>query len=154
VVPNVVAGLAMGFIFVPLTTMAMGTLRNEEIGGATGLYNLMRNLGGSLGIAATTTLLARASQRHQALLVGHLTPENPIYREQLGALTAALTPQLGAGAGDQATALIYQTLVRQATLLAYIDNFRLIALVCLLCVPLVFLFQRVRVRRSATAAVH
>jgi len=154
VLPNVIAGFAMGFIFVPLTTLALGMLRNDQLGGATGLYNLMRNLGGSVGIAATTTVLARAAQRHQALLVGHLTPENPVYLDQLGALTAALTPQLGAGAGEQATALIYQTLLRQAMLLAYIDNFRLIALVCLLCVPLAFLFRRVRARPDAAAAVH
>src|SRR5204862_72397 len=83
---------------------------------------------------------------------GHLTPENPLYLDQLGALTAALTPQLGASASEQATALIYQTLQRQAMLLAYIDNFRLIALVCLLCVPLVFLFRRVRARPDAAAA--
>ena len=153
VLPNVVAGFAMGFIFVPLTTMAVGTLRNEQIGNATGLYNLMRNIGGSFGIAATTTLLARAAQTHQALLVGHLSPDNPLYRERLDALTAALTPQLGAGAGDQAMAVLYQELVRQATVLAYVDNFRLIALVCLACVPLVFLFRAVRVRIAA-AAVH
>ena len=154
VLPNVIAGFAMGFIFVPLTTLALGMLRDDQIGAATGLYNLMRNLGGSVGIAATTTLLARAAQQHQALLVGHLTPENPLYLDQLGALTAALTPQLGASAGEQATALIYQTLQRQAMLLAYIDNFRLIALVCLLSVPLVFLFRRVRARPDAAAAVH
>ncbi|HEY2993899.1 MAG TPA: DHA2 family efflux MFS transporter permease subunit [Methylomirabilota bacterium] len=153
VVPNVVAGLAMGFIFVPLTTMAMGTLRNEHIGGATGLYNLMRNIGGSFGIAAVTTLLARSSQRHQALLVGHLSPENPIFADRLSALTAALAPQFGAGAGEQATAMLYQELVRQATLLAYVDAFRLITLVCLLCIPLVFLFRSVRPRPGAAAAV-
>jgi MFS transporter, DHA2 family, multidrug resistance protein len=152
VVPNVVAGFALGFIFVPLTTMAMGTLRNEQIGSATGLYNLMRNIGGSLGIAAVTTLLARAGQRHQALLVGHLSPDNPLFAERLNTLTAALAPQLGAGAGEQAAALLYQTLVRQATLLSYVDAFRLLTLVCLLCVPLVFLFQRVRGGASAAAA--
>jgi DHA2 family multidrug resistance protein len=153
VLPNIVAGFAIGFIFVPLTTMAMGTLRNEQIGNATGLYNLMRNIGGSFGIAVTTTLLARSAQRHQALLVGHLAPENPLYRDRLDALTAALAPQVGAGAADQALALLYQELVRQATLLAYVENFRLIALVCLGCVPLVFLFRRVRVRPE-TAVAH
>jgi MFS transporter, DHA2 family, multidrug resistance protein len=154
VLPNVVAGLALGFIFVPLTTMAMGTLRNEAIGGATGLYNLMRNIGGSLGIAAVTTLVARASQRHQALLVGQLSPDNPNYQDRLGALTAALTPQLGAGAGQQATALLYQQLQQQATLLAYVDAFRMITLVCLACIPLVFLFRHVRVRPGAATAAH
>ena len=59
------AGVAMGFIFVPLTTAAMGNLPTERIGSATGLYNLMRNLGGSAGSAMVTTLLARGAQVHQ-----------------------------------------------------------------------------------------
>ena len=154
ILPNVVAGFAMGFIFVPLTTTAMGTLPTEHIGGATGLYNLMRNIGGSFGIAVVTTLLARATQRHQALLVGHLSPDNPLYLDRLNALTAALAPQFGAGASEQAMALLYQELVRQATLLAYIDAFRLITLVCLACIPLVFLFRSVRPSAGAAAAVH
>jgi DHA2 family multidrug resistance protein len=153
VVPNVVAGLAMGFIFVPLTTMAVGTLRNEQIGNATGLFNLMRNVGGSFGIAITTTLLARTAQRTQALLVGHLTPENPIYRDRVDALTAALAPHFGSNAGERAIAIVYRELVRQASLVAYVEVFRLIALVSLLCVPLVFLFRPVR-GRPPTAAVH
>ena len=99
-------------------------------------------------------LLARSSQRHQALLVGHLSPENPLFSDRLSALTAALTPQFGAGAGEQATAMLYQELGRQATLLAYVDAFRLITLVCLLCIPLVFLFRSVRPRPGAAAAVH
>jgi DHA2 family multidrug resistance protein len=152
VVPNIVAGFAMGFIFVPLTTMAMGTLRNEQMGNATGLYNLMRNIGGSFGIAITTTVLARASQQSQALLVGHLAPENPIYLDRLRGLTAALTPEFGADAAQRALSILYQQLVRQATLVAYVDTFQLIALVCLLCVPLVFLFRRVRGARPV--AVH
>ncbi len=63
--PNVINGLATGFIFVPLTTSAMGMLRNEEIGNATGLYNLMRNIGAAAGIAMMTTFLARGAQVHQ-----------------------------------------------------------------------------------------
>ena len=65
VVPNVINGFAMGFIFVPLTTMTLSRLRKQEIGNATGIYNLMRNIGGSFGIAAITTLLVRGSQVHQ-----------------------------------------------------------------------------------------
>jgi DHA2 family multidrug resistance protein len=151
VVPNIVSGLAMGFIFVPLTTMALGTLPNQQIGNATGLYNLMRNIGGSFGIAITTTLLARSAQRAQALLVGHLSPDNPIYREQLQALTALLAPQLGAGAAERATAIMYERLLRQAMLVAYVDTFRLIALVCLACAPLALLFRRVRAPAAAVA---
>jgi DHA2 family multidrug resistance protein len=153
--PNIVAGFAMGFIFVPLTTTAMGTLRNEQIGGATGLYNLMRNIGGSIGIAVVTTLLARDSQAKHALLVGHLAPDNPAFQDYLQGLRGALTPEVGAAAaGDQALAILYQMLLRQVALLSYVDNFRLISIICLLCVPLVFLFRRVRARPGAVAGAH
>jgi len=153
IVPNVVAGLAMGFIFVPLTTVALGTLPNEQIGYATGLYNLMRNIGGSFGIAITTTLLARDAQRHQALMVQYLSPENPIYTERLDALRGMLAAQVGPDvAADQAVAILYQQLLRQVTLLAYVDNFRLISFLCLACIPLVFLFRRVRPQPGQVAA--
>ena len=72
--PNIINGFAMGFVFVPLTTMAMGTLSNEQIGNASGIYNLMRNTGGSIGIAMMTTFLARGAQSHQATMVSHMTP--------------------------------------------------------------------------------
>ena len=66
--PNFLNGFAGGFIFVPLTTMTMGLLRKQEIGNAAGIYNLMRNIGGSIGIATVTTFLVRGSQIHQNYL--------------------------------------------------------------------------------------
>jgi DHA2 family multidrug resistance protein len=146
--PNVIAGFAMGFIFVPLTTTAMGTLANERIGGATGLYNLMRNIGGSIGIAVATTLLARTSQREHALLIGHLSPDNPVYQQYAQTLSGALTPEAGGAASEQIHAILYQLLLRQVSLLSYVNNFRLISVVCLCCVPLVFLFRRVKPRKG------
>ena len=68
--PNIINGLSMGFIFVPLTTSAMGGLPNEEIANATSVYNLLRNIGAAVGIAMITTILARQSQVHQTMLVG------------------------------------------------------------------------------------
>ena len=68
--PTVINGLAISFIFVPLTTTTMSQLSQRQIGSATGLYNLMLNLGGSIGIATVTTMIARGSQSHQALMVG------------------------------------------------------------------------------------
>ncbi len=81
--PNILNGLAMGFIFVPLTTSAMGRLRNEEMPNATGIYNLLRNIGAAAGIALMTTFLARGAQVHQAALVSHMTPYDAAYEQQL-----------------------------------------------------------------------
>ncbi|HWF87566.1 MAG TPA: DHA2 family efflux MFS transporter permease subunit [Pyrinomonadaceae bacterium] len=151
--PQVWSGFALGFVFVPLTVLTTGTLRNEEIGNATGIYNLMRNVGGSFGIAAVTTLLARGAQAHQAAMVSHLTPYDPVFRERLSEMAANLAAQGGSmvTATEQAYGAMYQTLVRQATLLAYIDNFRLLALLCLICLPAGLLFKKVRARGGATA---
>jgi DHA2 family multidrug resistance protein len=150
---SVLNGFATPLIFVPLTTTTMGTIRNEQMGNATGIFNLMRNTGASIGIAAMTTLLARGAQAHQAVLVTHLTPYDPAYRRWLEAAQAGLADRLGEPAAEiAARGLLYQTLVRQATLLSFLDNFQRIALLAACCLPVVFLFRRVR--RGPAVAVH
>ena len=72
--PNVINGFANGFLFVPLTTLTMGTLSNEQMGRGTGIYNLTRNMGASFGISMVTTMLVRGAQRHQDLMAGNLNP--------------------------------------------------------------------------------
>jgi DHA2 family multidrug resistance protein len=143
--PNIINGLAMGFIFVPLTTIAMGTLRNEEMANATSIYNLLRNIGAAIGIALMTTFLARGAQEHQTYLVAHMTPYDSAYQQQLQGLQAGLAPQSGLyEAGQQAQALMGTELTRQATLWAYVDDFRLLAIMSLVCVFGVFMLRRVR----------
>ncbi len=149
--PNIISGFAMGFIFVPLTTMALGTLKNEQMGNASGVFNLMRNTGGSVGIAAVTTLLARGAQIHQAMMVSHITPYDPALQDRLRQVGGAV-----AGnplATQQAYAGIYGVVVRQATLLSYIDIFRLLSFLCLLCIPATLLFERVK-KKPGTVAMH
>ena len=136
--PNVLQGLGVGLIFVPLTTLAMGTLNNEQIGNASGIYNLCRNLGGSIGISLVTTLLDRGSQSHQAILVSHLTPYHPAFQQRLVALKQML------GSAGKAYGMIYGAMVKQATLLAYVDNFRLFAFICAVCAAAAFLFKKVK----------
>lgn len=151
--PNIISGFAMGFIFVPLTTTTMGTLENEQIGNASGLYNLMRNTGGSIGITIVTTLLARGAQSHQATLISHLTPFDPAFQERLRQMIAALGSRGDpATAAQQAYGVIYGILVRQATLLSYLDIFRWLALLCLVGIPATFLFKRVRASKAPVAA--
>jgi DHA2 family multidrug resistance protein len=156
--PNIISGCAMGFIFVPLTTMAMGTLPNEQVGNASGVYNLMRNTGGSIGIAAVTTMLARGAQTHQSAIASHLTPYDPAFQERLRQVAAAIGMRGGGGGGggamQQALASVYGVVLRQAMLLSFIDNFRLLAFMCLLCVPAALLFKKVRARGGPSVAAH
>ncbi|MEA2172447.1 MAG: transporter, family, multidrug resistance protein [Blastocatellia bacterium] len=151
--PNIISGFAMGFVFVPLTTMAMGTLSNEQMGNASGIYNLMRNTGGSIGIAMVTTFLARGAQVHQAAIVSHLTPYDPAFQQRMHQTAGALAAQGNpAAATQQAYGAIYGTLVKQSMLMSYIDNFRLLAFLCLLSIPTALLFKRVRARKGPVAA--
>ncbi|HEY0429857.1 MAG TPA: DHA2 family efflux MFS transporter permease subunit [Pyrinomonadaceae bacterium] len=147
--PMIISGFAMGFVFVPLTTISMGTLSNAQIGNASGIYNLMRNSGGSIGIAIMTTFLARGAQIHQAALATHLTPYDPAFQERVVQIQASL----GAGATvQQAYGTIYGMLLKQASVLSYIDNFRLLAILCFICAPAAFLFKRVKATKPPPGA--
>ena len=148
--PQIVSGFALGFIFVPLTILATGTLSNEQIGNATGVYNLMRNVGGSLGIAGVTTMLTRGAQVHQAMLVSHLSPYDPAFQQRLQQLSSGLAAQSDPVTAKQmAYGVIYQTVVAQASLLSYLDAFRLLAFLCLLACVMTLFFAKVRATQGA-----
>ncbi len=137
-----------------MPVVAMGTLQNEQMGNASGIFNLLRNLGGGVGISAATTMIARGAQAHQALMVGHLAPDQPAYRQLLAAQQMALAPGLGsATAARQAVARAYGLLIQQATLFAYVDTFRRLGFLCLGCILLVLLLKRV-VPPRGPVAVH
>ncbi|HEY7546260.1 MAG TPA: DHA2 family efflux MFS transporter permease subunit, partial [Blastocatellia bacterium] len=153
--PNIINGFAMGFIFIPMTTMAMSTLRRDQIGNATGIYSLMRNLGGSLGISISTTVLARGAQVHQAMLVSHMTPYDAAFQERLHQMQSAFASQAGAAqATEQAYGVMYRMVVKQSSLLAFLDGFWILTLLCLLCIPLIFLFKNVKSKAGAEIAAH
>jgi MFS transporter, DHA2 family, multidrug resistance protein len=115
------------------------------MGQATGIYNLMRNIGAGIGISLMTTFLARSTQAHQAVLVTHLTPYDPRYQEWLQTARSALAARGSAfTAPMQALALLYRVVLRQATLLAFLDNFQMISVAAVVCLPLVLLFRRSR----------
>jgi DHA2 family multidrug resistance protein len=153
--PSVVNGIGISFLFVPLTTSAVAYLRQDQMGNATGIYNLMRNIGGSIGIAFVATMLARDAQVHQVALAAHTTPYDAAFVQQVAATKAAL-----AAHGDPATAtaqayeLTYNRMLQQARLWAFVDNFRLFGLLCLACLPLVFRFKRIQRQTRAPAEVH
>jgi DHA2 family multidrug resistance protein len=153
--PSVINGIAISFIFVPLTTATMSQLGQAQIGNASGLYNLMRNLGGSIGIAFVTTMLARGAQVHQALMVGHLTPTDPAFRQQLADAKNLLGQHTDpVTATHQAYGAIYSLLDEQAHLWAFVDNFYLFGVVALCGIPLVFFFKRPQYAKAAAPASH
>jgi DHA2 family multidrug resistance protein len=147
VVANLIQGAGLAITFVPLATTAMGLLRKEQMGSATGLFNLFRNLGGSVGIAMVTTMVARGSQAHQATLVTHLTPLDPAFQSRLQAMEATLSQQVTAAqAHVMAPGAIYKSLLQQSNLLAFVDDFRWLALLCFLSIGVVLFFKQVSVK--------
>ncbi|MGD1278506.1 MAG: DHA2 family efflux MFS transporter permease subunit [Tepidisphaeraceae bacterium] len=151
--PNIISGFALGFIFVPLTTSTMGTLPNTQVRNATGIYNLMRNLGGSFGIAAVTTMLARGAQRSQLTLSAHTTPYSPEFRYQLRMISHMAAHYFGTVGGTHAAqGILYQILSRQSEMLSYLVDFRTLTILCALCIPTPFLFRKVTVQAGSVAA--
>lgn len=151
--PNVLNGVGTAMVFVTLATTTMGMLRNEQLGNAAGIFNLMRNIGGSIGIAAVATFLSRRTQVHQAVLVSHLTPYDPAYQQWLATATKGLTSRVGAtAAGPMAFGLLHNVLGQQARLLAFMDNFRIVSFLTLFAIPLVLLFKKARPRPDGPGA--
>lgn len=133
--PRVFLGFGMGMTFIPLTTLTLSHIPKEHMTEAASLYNLLRNLGGSVGIAFTTTLLSRRAQLHQTRLVEHLSPFDPSYLASSHQLGNALTNKGLPAAG--ADGLMYRELIRQSTTLAFTDAFLMICLLILCMMPLV-----------------
>ena len=151
--PIVFSGASMSLIFVPLATMTMGTLSNEEIGNASGLYNLMRNVGGSIGIAIVNTMLVRHEQVHRNDLVHSLAGASHTFQQQYHAMWGYLTQHADvATAGRQAYKMMDGMLNQQAALLSYVDDFRTLAFLCFACAPIAFAMKRVRKRSGPTLA--
>ncbi len=142
--PRVVLGVGLAMIFVPLTTVTLATISKEEMGNATGIFSLLRNIGGSVGIAIAATMLARYSQFYQTSLVAHVNPYNPVFQSQAGMLKGALMgrglDQVAAEKG--AMAVIYGTVSRQAYMLSYNRIFFIVGLAFLIIIPLLFLLKK------------
>ena len=142
--PRVVMGIGMGFLFIPLTTMTMSSIRKEEMGNATAIFNLLRNLGGSFGVAFITTMLARRAQFHQVHLVEHLTPFDRNFQIALPNISQILQgrgfiPSLS----DQGSlGLIYGEVIKQASMLSFNDAFYLLSTMMMLILPLVLLMKK------------
>jgi MFS transporter, DHA2 family, multidrug resistance protein len=144
----------LGFLFVPINVMAFYFVPREKTNNATGLINLARNIGGSVGISLVTTFQARWAQVQQNNLLNRLTPYNPGYESMLN--STARTLQSGGASSTQALqqahGLLYSELVRQASMVSFINVFWVLAVTCLLMIPMMFLMKKMRPGRGRVAA--
>lgn len=130
-----IQGAGLGFLFVPLTTVTFATLPPEKRGDGTGLYNLSRNIGSAVGISIVAALLTRNVQTNHAEIVTHVTPYNRLF--DLPAVAQAFNPFTAAG-----RAALDATITREATIIGYVDDFKLLMILALLAMPMVFLLRR------------
>ena len=149
--PELVAGLAMGFLFVPVNIAATAPLRRDELGTATGCINLMRNVGGSVGIATVSTFIARRAQFHQTVLSGDITAGSAsVLQSVAGPMRYAFAHIAGpANSIGAALGLLYQIMLQQAALLSFRDNFLGLAAVSCLGFILVFALRRTRASKGS-----
>src|SRR5499427_10214121 len=152
--PQWVQGMAMGLLFVPLTTVTMGGIARERMGNATSLFNLMRNIGGSIGIATTGTMLARHTTAVSSTRGEHVTPYDAATQSRLQMLTNAFQ---AAGADavtafQRAEAAIGFEIRRQATMVSFVHIFQLLGGLFIILSPLVLLMRKPRGGAGPAAA--
>lgn len=142
--PQFIQGISLGFLFVPLTTITMGLIPREQMGNATSIFNLLRNIGGSIGIAITTTLVSRYQQLHINVLGSHVSPFDLKTRAMMGGLTKGFMSKgsPAATAGKQGFVAMFGMVQQQAAILSFLDVFRLLGIIFMLMVPLVLLMKR------------
>ena len=152
--PQLIQGVGMSLLFVPLTTVAMDPIPRERMGNATSLFNLMRNIGGSIGIAMTGTMLARTQQTTTSMLGANVTAYDPASRTLFTQMRAAF---MAAGA-DAATATgrayaaLFGMVQRQAAMVAFVGIFQLLGILFLALIPLVLLMRRPKGRPAPGGA--
>jgi DHA2 family multidrug resistance protein len=142
--PRIYLGVGLAFLFVPLTTATFAFVPGEKTGAATGLFNLMRNIGGSFGIAAATTMLATRAQFHQFRLVANITPLSPGFlhwqQSTVSHLTAAGVPPMTAQ--QEALGIAYRTVQVQSSWMSFVDAFWLAGVLMIVLIPLVLILKR------------
>jgi len=149
---RVYQALGLAFLFVPINTISFNDVPATASNQVSALMNLMRNVGGSIGISAVTTLIAQRTQVHQAYLTHNTSSADPQFQQMIQQITARLTSQLGPiAAAQQAYARVQAIVIRQASALAYIDVFWIMATVCLSATFLLFFVKKSRPGQAAAA---
>jgi DHA2 family multidrug resistance protein len=144
--PQLIQGVGMSLLFVPLTTITMDRVPRERMGNATSLFNLMRNIGGSIGIAMTSTMLSRNQQATTNLLGSNVTPysltaQSTFDRIRSGLIAGGADPVT---ATNRAYATLFGMVQRQASMVSFVTIFQLLGVVFIALVPLVLIMRRPR----------
>jgi DHA2 family multidrug resistance protein len=154
--PQFIQGLSLSLIFVPLTTISMGQVPRENMGNATSLFNLMRNLGGSVGIASIVMMNTRFQQKYISILGSHVTATDPAAHQWIDTLRGMfLATGSGPGLADgRAYAAVFGMVQQQAAMRAFIDVFLIVGVIFLGMIPLVLIMKRPQAGAGPGPAAH
>ncbi len=143
-IPNFLFGVGLGLAMIPVITLSMATIPNEQMTNASGLQNLLKNIGGAFGTSIVATLLSRGAQKHQFMLINHLTDTYQPFAERVqtmsGAFSTTVDPITANYMGQHT---VYGLLQQQANLCAFIDAFRIFAVAGVIIIPLIFLLKNI-----------
>jgi MFS transporter, DHA2 family, multidrug resistance protein len=155
VLARMLQSFGLAFLFIPINVAAFAYVPKEKTNMGTGIINLARNIGASVGIATVTTMLDRRAQFHQARLTEHVNNFSAAYRNMLSGTQARLISagSTAAHASAQAHSMIYGTIQRQAVMLAFLDNFKMLGVVFLAVIPVLTLMKKPKVR-AGSVPVH
>lgn len=141
--PNIMYGAGIFLALTPLIPLSMSTIPNQGMTNAAGLQNLVKNIGGAIGTSISTTMVARFAQVHQNMMTNHLNFSNEIFNERIEAAAQNLSTYMDFGtANNLAHGQIYQELIQQSALWAYIDTFRWFALATFMLIPLLIFIKK------------
>ena len=144
-IPNFFMGMGMGLSMIPIMNLSVDTLKNEQMTNATGIQNLLKNIGSAIGTSLVATMLTRFAQVHQYMLVGKMSELNPVFIERVQTTAGALSAYTEHSVAQyMAQYSYYGQLVKQSTLWAFIDSFRIFGVLCLAVIPLLLLMKKIK----------
>jgi DHA2 family multidrug resistance protein len=148
--PLMVRGLGLAFIFVPLSGLTLGGLNGKDVGQASGISNMIRQIGGSMSVAIIGVLNETLSAEHRANILEHVTPDNPLVNERLNAMKMGLMSATSDAekAAQQALAFLDYNINKQAAILSYIDIFQYMTVFIILAVPLVLFAKNFKLNQN------
>lgn len=154
--PLILRGIGLGLLFVPITTMALSTLKGKNIGEGAAFTGMMRQLGGSFGIAIITTFITRFSQEHRVSLVSHLDVNRPEVQNRVKMLQQGFMSK--GFTANESLNKAYQVLdfsvSKQATVMSYMDIFMYLGVLFLCCIPIILFIRRGKTKVNAADAMH
>ena len=144
-IPNFLFGVGLGLAMIPIITLSMATIKVDQMTNASGLQNLLKNIGGAFGTSIVATLLSRGAQKHQYMLISHLHDTYQPFVERVQTMAGAFSSSVDpATANYMGRGMVYQLLQQQANLAAFIDAFRIFAVASIIIIPLILLVQKLK----------